>query len=163
MPTIISNNLIGKIPIRHDAIIRINLAWVCKDEAKKIIDKSKHSIYLDYPDGRTKPPTPTISFEEAVELSKHKNVTYFAFSNATLDKVKSIKGKVNCILVPKIETEQGVKEVPNMIELGIKTIMLDKEDLYTAVDCDPNKFNQLLDEVRSYKVNILELQGVVFI
>jgi hypothetical protein len=163
MPTIISNNLIGKIPVSKETVIRINLAWVSKEEARKIIDKSKHSIYLDYPDGRTKPPTPTITFEEAVELSKHKNVTYFAFSNATLNKVKDIKVKVNCILVPKIETEQGVKEVPDMIKEGIKTIMLDKEDLYTAVDCDPIKFNKLLDEVRSYKVNILELQGVVFI
>ena len=151
------------MPVSDDAIIRINLAWVSLNEAKKIIDKSRHAIYLDYPDGRTKPPTPTITFDEAVELSKHKNVIYFAFSNATLGKVKRMKGKVNCILVPKIETEQGVKEVPAMIKEGIKTVMLDKEDLYSSVDCNPDEFNKLLDEVRSYKVNILELQGVVFI
>jgi hypothetical protein len=151
------------MPIPKDAVIRINLAWVSKEGAKKIIENSKHLIYLDYPDGRTKPPTPTITFEEALELSRHKNVIYFAFSNATIEKVKNIKGKVNCMLVPKIETEQGVKDVPKMIELGVKTIMLDKEDLYTEVNCNPVKFNKLLNEVRSYKINILELQGVVFI
>jgi len=148
------------MPIPKDAVIRINLAWVSKEGAKKIIENSKHLIYLDYPDGRTKPPTPTISFEEALELAKHKNVIYFAFSNATIEKVKKIK--VNCMLVPKIETEQGVKDVPEMIKHGIKTITLDKEDLYTAVDCNPIKFNKLIDEVRSYKINILELQGVIF-
>lgn len=164
---IISNNLIGKMPIADNAIIRINLAWIKSlDEAKRIITNSKHDIYLDYPTGRTKPPRPVITLNEAIELTKNKQVKYFAISNAEdISKIKEIKSKVKAELVPKIETQLGVSKINEMIEAGIKTIMLDKEDLYIDANCDSKEFNLLVNSVRSYKdrVKILELQGVIFI
>lgn len=168
MPIVISNNLQGKMPIPEDAIIRVNLAWFDDwREAKQIIDNSEHYIYLDYPSGRTKPPRPKIELEEAIELSKHTKVKYFAISNSEdIYELSEIKSLINCELVPKIETEQGVMNMNSMIEdTGIKTFMLDKEDLYTNCKMDSEKYNELVMKAREYgsKVKVLELQGVVFI
>lgn len=163
---VISNNLLGKIPLLDSTTIRINLAWVKKEDVSKLLDESTKDIYLDYPDGRKKPPVPTMTIEEAIEFSKHPKVKYFAFSNATIDRVLEIKDKIDCQLVPKIETEQGVRDIPEMIKAGIKMFMLDKEDLYTDVNCNPDEFNRLVNDVRSFRsedIIILELQGVVFI
>lgn len=167
MPVIISNNLLGKIPLLDTAVIRINLAWIKDYEAaQRLLNESRHQIYLDYPDGRKKPPRPKISLTEAIELSHHPKVSYFAISNAEdIEKLTEIKGLLDCELVPKIETTKGVEIIPKMIDMGIKTIMLDGEDLYTDVDCDGDKYEQLKAEVRTYKdkITVLELQGVVFI
>lgn len=164
---IVSNNLVGNMPIDRNATLRINLAWI-KDiqEAKKILDNSSHYIYLDYPMGRTKPPKPTIKLEEALKLTSHHKVKYFAISNSEDPKyLENILNKIgNTILVPKVETEKGIKNIQGMIDIGIKYIMLDKEDLYVDIGCDSDKFNELVDEARSYKnINVLELKGVVFI
>ena len=163
---IISNNLIGKMPIPDDAIIRINLAWFkTKEEAEKVIIGCK-SVYLDYPDGRSKPPRPSISLVEAIELSKLDNVSYFAISNVEdVLKIKELQEQVGKPIVPKIETKKGVEIIEELIEIGIDMIMLDKEDLYTNVDCDSFLYTLLIDKVRTYgsKIKILELQGVVFI
>lgn len=155
------------MPIPEDAIIRINLAWV-KDinEAKEILNAVTHHVYLDFPDGRKKPPKPTISLEDALLLAEHEKVMYFAISNAeNIDKLRRMKDRLmDVILVPKIETTLGVMRMQKMIDLGIDTFMLDKEDLYTDVDCDPDKYGEYLEEARSHKdVKILELNGVVFI
>jgi len=165
---IISNNLIGKMPIPDNAIIRVNLAWI-KDvkEAKKILEQNK-KIYLDYPSGRTKPPVPTITLDEAIELTKHKSVYYFAVSNAeNATKLSEINARLTSAveLVPKIETTKGIENIEKMIAIGIKSIMLDKEDLYTNVKCNTKRYNKWLERIRSYKgrIKILELQGVVFI
>ena len=161
---VISNNLIDKMPLPYSAIIRINLAWIkSKEELRHLLD-NKHDIYLDFPDGRKKPPVPTFTIEEAVEFAKHPNVKYFAISNAEdVDFLKRLDLDKNTELIPKIETIKGVHEIPAMIKMGIKTIMLDKEDLYTDCDCDATLYNLLLDEVRKNDIKILELQGVVFI
>jgi len=166
--TIISNNLIGKMPIAQDAIVRINLAWVPnREEALRLLSGTHHDIYLDYPDGRNKPPRPTITLTEAINLAKHPRVKYFAISNAdNPEKLKKLSDRLskNVTLVPKIETIMGVKCIRGMIKVGIKVLMLDKEDLYTDVDCYSEEFNNLIEEARSYKdeVEMLELQGVVF-
>lgn len=164
---VISNHLIGKMPIPEDAVVRINLAWVKNvREAKKLLNNLKHDVYLDYPDGRTKPPVPKISLKEAMKLTKHPRVVYFAVSNAEdLERLKYIKRKIDAELVPKIETVIGVSILPNIIDLNIRKVMLDKEDLYTNVGCNSRKYNDLVDLVRSFKdkIKILELQGVVFI
>jgi hypothetical protein len=47
--------------------------------------------------------------------------------------------------------------------VGGRTMMLDKEDLYTDVNCNSKKYNKLIGKARSYPVKLLELQGVVFI
>ena len=161
---VISNHLDGKIPIPKEAVIRINLAWIKSvEEAREIIKNCKNNIYLDYPDGRTKPPKPTITFAEALELSKMDKVKYFAISNAeNIDLLSDIKEKVTCELVPKIETGVGVKIIDDIIKLGIKMIMLDKDDLYVNCNCDTDLYRIALDEVRSKDIKILELQGVIF-
>lgn len=162
---IISNNLVGKMPVQDDAIIRINLAWINDYEtAERLISESNHKIYLDYPDGRKKPPRGKISLTEAIRLSNHDNVKYFAVSNC--EDVWKMKGIINELpktveFVPKIETEIGVNNMSEMEAIGIKTFMLDKEDLYTDVKGDADKYNLLVEEARKH--NIIELQGVVFI
>lgn len=161
---IISNNLIGKMPIPEDAIIRVNLAWV-KDykTAFDLISSIKYPVYLDYPSGRTKPPTPNITLDEAIELSNRDNVRYFAISNAEdIETLKAIQSRIEVELVPKIETELGVKNIPKMIKINIKTIMLDKEDLYINVKMDSRKFNKLVNKVRHCGIKVLELRGVIF-
>jgi len=166
---IISNHLIGKMPIPKDAVVRINLAWVKTfGEADQIISESDHDIYLDYPDGRSKPPIPTLTLPEALRLAdRHSSkVKYFAISNAEdLDKLYLIKRELEFAeLVPKIETVTGVERMPQMIKMGIKTFMLDKEDIFTNVLGSSKAYEESLKRVRSYnkKVKILELQGVCF-
>jgi len=161
---IISNNLIGKMPISDNAIIRINLAWIkSKKEAKKLLDKSKHEIYLDYPSGRTKPPTPVITLTEAIEIANHPNVRYFAMSNCENPyDIYEIVQKLDVDFVAKIETERGVKNMQSIREAGASKFMLDKEDLYVNVGCDNDKYNDLIKEARKHK-GVMELQGVVFI
>jgi len=161
---VISNNLLGKMPIRQDAIIRINLAWIKNiKEAERLVAKSKHKIYLDYPTGRLKPPQPKISLTEALELSHHKKVKYFAVSNCEfVESVRELMESTPAIFVPKIETELGVKNMGKMAKLGIKHFMLDKEDLYTECKSENKKYLKLVKKARRYK-GVMELQGVVFI
>lgn len=149
-----------------DTIIRLNLAWIkTYQEAEKILSESNFPVYLDYPSGRTKPPKPVIGFQEAIALSKHPRVKYFAISNAESiallkELMETIPGK---IIVPKIETVKGVELIPKMIEAGINTLMLDKEDLYTNVKADSELYEILVDKVRKSGIKVLELQGVIFI
>ena len=52
-------------------------------------------------------------------------------------------------IVPKIESEIGVKNIVEICEAGkSKYIMLDQEDLYTDVKADASKFNQLVYKAR---------------
>lgn len=167
MPIVISNNLRGKIPIPLDAIIRVNLAWFPNiEDAEKVVKKSKFPIYLDYPDGRTKPPKPTLTLEEAMKLANVWKVKYFAVSNAEdMDKIRMINSKIECELVPKIETKKGAGIMEELIAEGIKTVMLDKEDLYVNCGADPETYNQYITYIRSFgdRIKILEMAGVVFI
>lgn len=133
-------------------------------EALKILNKCKVDIYLDYPKGRTKPPKPTITLKQAIELSKHPKVKYLAVSN--IEEAKEVTTILKLIdsveFIPKIETAKGVRNLDKIIEVGIKTIMLDKEDLYTDVKCNSKRYNMLVDKVRKSKVKVLELKGVIF-
>jgi len=160
---IISNNLVGKLPLPEETIIRINLAWVSVDEATSLIENSKHDIYLDYPSGRTKPPKPTMSLENALELSRHPHVKFFAFSNAEdISVVKNIMDSTDKIVVPKIETALGVKNLPLMIEAGITHCMIDAEDLYVNIGCDGEMLTKLKKEAMSHNIICFTLQGVIF-
>jgi pyruvate kinase len=159
---IISNNLIGKMPIPKDAIIRVNLAWVSKEEARKILSETKNDIYLDYPSGRTKPPKPTMTLDDAIELANEFKVKYFAVSNIEcICDVLDIQSKLYYSeFVPKIETVNGVENIREITQ-EVDIIMLDKEDLY--VDCNGEGYEDLINKVRSSKVKVLELAGVIFI
>ena len=161
---IVSNHIIDEIK-GADMTARINLAWVQDvTTAKKLLDKSNYRVYLDYPSGRTKPPVPTISLADAIELSKHEKVLYFAVSN--IETAIECNGMMELLedveFIPKIETEVGVRNLKEIIGTGVKTIMLDKEDLFSDVGCNSNFFNELVEEVRGHDVKILELQGVIF-
>lgn len=156
MPIVVSNNLIGKIPIPDNSIIRLNLAWVSLEEARDILSKI-NNVYLDYPTGRTKPPKPTITLEEAIDLANEFNVKYFAVSN--VEDAQTIRNlKVKSEIIPKIETIKGVENIEEIAK-EVNMVMLDKEDLY--LDCKGKDFEKLINKVRA-SVKTLELIGVVF-
>src|SRR6185369_15118491 len=82
---IVSNHLLNTTDIAFpkDAVIRVNLAWIKSfPEAEKILAESQHDIYLDFPQGRSKPPKPLLTLDNAITLAnKYPNVKYFAVSN----------------------------------------------------------------------------------
>jgi len=179
---IISNHVTkAGLLIPKDALVRVNLAWFNSTEEvnttmKDLYDK-QFGVYLDYPKGRTKPPTPTIMLADATEIAnKWDNVKYFAVSNAeTVNSLQLIKNvlRPNIELVPKVESVLGVHNIEDLVEgLGIKTIMLDKEDLWTDILHGPQvedantMFNINVelarDKCKEFNVYLLELQGVVF-
>ena len=158
--------------IPEDAVIRINMAWVhSKEELIRVIENIKdRDIYLDYPQGRSKPPTPTLKIKDAYELMrKYDHIKYFAVSNIeTVQNIQKIKAQLpeRVEFVPKIETRQGVDNINRIIDCNIQTIMLDKEDLYVNVGNDNTEFFTLVDVMRkvckNLKVTLLELEGVIF-
>ena len=157
---IFSNNLTGKIKTKKTDIVRVNLAWVNFQQARQILKKRKN-VFLDYPSGRTKPPKPTITFKQAIDLANEFNVKYFAVSNLeSVEKIKELKAKVKSEIVPKIETTEGVKNIAKIAK-EVKTIMLDKDDLW--VDCKGKNFSRMVKKVRSCKIKVFELAGVIFI
>jgi|TARA_Y100001963_G_scaffold55165_1_gene77110 hypothetical protein len=154
-----------------DVVIRINMAWV-KDikELHKFLDVD-YDIFLDYPKGRTKPPTPTLDMNDALDMmGKYKNIKYFALSNiedvSEVDIIcDMIPNRVN--FVPKIETLNGVLNLEKLFQTElINYIMLDTEDLYTDIKNDVELYVQLKKRVKKlcdkYKVKLFELYGVVF-
>lgn len=171
---IVISHHVKKIGMQYpkDAVIRINVAWVeSKAELEVILKELKgHRIWLDYPTGRTKPPMPKFSLEEAIEFAKKYQIEYFAFSNAEDTKViEEIRNKVpsHVLLVPKVETIKGVNNVRAILK-SAKTniIMLDQEDLYTDVKGNQHEFDRLVkqcrNECKSVGATCLELKGVVF-
>lgn len=68
--------------------------------------------------------------------------------------------------VPKIETETGVNNMSDMESIGIKTFMLDAEDLWTDVRANSNKFESLKLKVINFckdgDCKLLILRGVIF-
>jgi pyruvate kinase len=171
---IVSNYLLQTTDLvfPEHAVIRLNLAWVkSKEHAIETLKGIKHEVYLDYPQGRTKPPLPIVSFEDAIEIAKmFPNVKYFAVSNvedeAAIGKIR-VALPPHIHLVPKIETQRGIKNLTTIMQ-GARTnyFMLDKEDLYMDVNRDRDLFLSLIEEARakSKEINVvlLELQGVVF-
>lgn len=158
MPIVVSNNLIGKLPIPSDAIIRINLAWVNKDKARALL-QNRDNIYLDYPTGRRKPPKPQMTLQDAIELAQEFPPKYFAISNVeTVEQIQEIKSQLPGItIVPKIETVKGIENL-EALSKEVEFMMLDKEDLY--VDCNGEGYEEMVEIARKY--NIIELIGVIF-
>jgi hypothetical protein len=171
---VISNHVkkIGmKIP--KNAVVRINIAWLNDlKELRSIINENKNNeVWVDYPTGRKKPPTPKILWIDAVKiLNVYKNVKYFAFSNAEdCGNVWNIRKQVpkRIKLIPKIETVEGVRNLANIVKSAeTDTIMFDKEDLYTDVGHDPKYFEIFVDYVnkicKENKIKCLGLKGVIF-
>ena len=82
---IISQNLTNyDVSLPEDAIYRVNLAWISDlTTLKNILTKHKeHSIFLDLPKNRTKPPNNKYSMNELKPiLESFSNIKYFAVSN----------------------------------------------------------------------------------
>lgn len=172
---IVSHYLLDKIDVvfPENMVARVNVAWLeTKDELEKILGKLKHDIYLDYPQGRTKPPVPRVSLDDTIAVAhQFPLVKYFAISNVEEPGgVLAIKKRLPKYIeiIPKIETEQGVRNLEDVAtKTGIRSIMFDKEDLYIDVNRDSQKFDELVGFARSKSkelgINILELHGVVFL
>jgi hypothetical protein len=154
-----------------NVVVRINMAHV-KDEAEleKFVNVP-FDIFLDYPKGRSKPPTPSLHIPDAIRMmQKYENIKYFAVSNIETNSetaviVSSIPKHVS--FVPKIETLQGVIKLDKILKNNpIDYIMLDGEDLYTNVMNDQELFLYLKDRAgktcENNNVTMLELYGVVF-
>ena len=168
---IISNNLRGKIPFPKSAVVRVNVAWVKTSKELNDILKANHKnkVFLDFPNGRTKPPKPRIGWGIVLSaIEKHKNVKYLAISNVEdTDILKRLRDRVSIEIVPKIETMTGVEKIANIAEVSkCKMMMLDKEDLYLDCETDNTTYNSLVKTARNkckrLGVHLLELQGVFF-
>lgn len=171
---IVSNHLLTttNLVFPNDIVVRLNLAWMKDhDTAVKTLEQITHDVYLDYPQGRSKPPKPVVTLDEALELAKRfPHVKYFAVSNVEEGPaIADIRARLadHIQLIPKIESERGVKNLAAIKEGARCThAMLDKEDLYLDVDCDMVLFQSLIEEARAQAstlgMHMLELQGVVF-
>ena len=176
---IISQNLSNyDFPIPEDSVFRINLAWVNNtNELKALLDKHKaHTIFLDLPDGRTKPPNNSYSLENLIEiLDNYTNIKYLAVSNVNsandLKKIVKIIPN-NITIVPKIESPTGVENVAKIVSFlpsEEKILMLDHDDLFSALikNKQPpstfiNYINQLVDFCNENNVILLRTIGVIF-
>ena len=175
---IFSQNIINYgIPVPENSILRINLAWINSiEELEIILQKNNNSdIFLDLPVGRTKPPNNKYSFKDIVLiLQKNENIKYFAISNVNsadniIELIKKIPKQV--LLVPKIESPEGVKNIGEIIEVlgDKKIIMLDHDDLYSNLikkNEKPEKFKEYISNLSNFcqKNNVIMLRtiGVIF-
>ena len=176
---ILSQNLSNyDFPITENCLYRINLAWVNSiDDLKILLDKHKrHLIFLDLPVGRTKPPNNSYSLENLIEiLNNYTNIKYLAISNVhsvnDLEKIVKIIPK-NTVIVPKIESPQGIENISEIISFlpsTEKIVMLDHDDLFSALikNKQPpstfvNYIDQLVDFCNKNNVILLRTIGVVF-
>ncbi|PIR74178.1 MAG: hypothetical protein COU35_03920 [Candidatus Magasanikbacteria bacterium CG10_big_fil_rev_8_21_14_0_10_47_10] len=172
---VISNHLLTATPLNvpADAVIRINVAWLKDRDAlvKLLGELVDYDVYLDYPQGRSKPPRPSISLEDTITLvDRFPHIKHFAVSNVE-DPEEIYKIRVQLPphvgLVPKIETKTGIDNLESIIQkIDAKYIMLDKEDLYIDIDRDHELFMELIEQARQKAkacgIDILELHGVIF-
>ncbi len=172
---LVSNHLLSTTPVifpKETVVIRINIAWIkTKQELVRLLKSIEHDVYLDYPQGRSKPPRPVLTIDEAIEMAhKFPHVKYFAVSNVeNPQKIFDIKSRLpaHVEVVPKIETATGVKNMLAIIKkLDTNYVMLDKEDLYSDIQRNSKRFATLVETARrkakEANIDLLELHGVVF-
>ena len=166
------------LPIPKNAIFRINLAWVNSINALEKLLKSnqEHSIFLDLPVNRTKPPNNKYSLEEIIEIIKNnQNIKYFAISNVESknDLIKYLEILPKSVtLVPKIESHRAVEnilEIANALDYESRVFMLDHDDLYSAIlksNDNPENFQthikNLINFCNNNDVTLLRTIGVMF-
>ena len=84
---LISNHLtqLDQFKKLKNVVIRINMAHV-KDAAElSRFVNVEYDIFLDYPKGRSKPPVPSLSFTDSLNvLSRYNNIKYFATSTCDI-------------------------------------------------------------------------------
>ena len=175
---IVSQNLTNyDVNLPDDVIYRINLAWINDlDTLKNILEKHEnHKIFIDLPKNRTKPPNNKYSMEQIKPiLEKYKNIKYFAISNVDSQHVLTEFLEYipkNIIVVPKIESPLGVKNIKEILNLlgNEKIVMLDHDDLYSSMlkkNDDPKNFQvyiqSLIDFCKQNHVMLLRTVGVIF-
>lgn len=171
---IVSNYVLTKnhFPLPAHVVVRVNVAWVkTTEELEQILASITHDVYLDYPQGRSKPPRPTLTLEEVIDFAhRFPHVKYFAVSNVEdPEDIHTIKLRLpaHVAVVPKIETRKGIELLEEIIgKIGATYIMLDKEDLYIDVERDAALFEELIESAREKTeragAEVLELHGVIF-
>ena len=78
---LISNHLTQLPQFKNlkNVVVRINMAHVKDREQLEQFVDVPYDVFLDYPKGRTKPPTPSLHIPDALEImNKYKNIKYFA-------------------------------------------------------------------------------------
>jgi citrate lyase beta subunit len=128
------------------------------------------------PIGRTKPPSNSYSMAELITIfTKYDNISFFAISNVNSEldivEIQKILPK-NIILVPKIESPEGVlniQQIVSVLQSEKKIVMLDHDDLYSSLtkqNKSPSEFkiyfNKLVDFCIKNQVTLLRTIGVVF-
>ena len=176
---LISQNITNyNIPIPENAVFRINLAWINSiDELKQLVEKHKlHTIFVDLPVSRTKPPNNKYSLNDiTLLLEDYNNIKYIAISNVEtkedLDQYfKVLSEKIT--IIPKIESHIGVeniKDITMKLNYEEKIIMLDHDDLYSNLlksNISSDKFafyvNNLIEFCKSNNITLLRTVGVIF-
>ena len=165
------------VPVPKNTIFRINLAWInsIQELIELLVKHEKEEIFLDLPIGRTKPPNNKYSINDLIPiLNEYKNIKYLAISNVNSKTDLKISEKIpsNVILVPKIESLQGIKNIDEIISeipSEEKIIMLDHDDLYSSIikSNEPHeKFKEsiqfLVDYCSKKNINLLRTIGVIF-
>ena len=123
-----------------------------------------------------KPTRKKYTLKEIIPLFKiYKNINYFAVSNVETDTdldefLNSIPK--NIIIVPKIESPKGVKNIEKIVKKldhEEKIVMLDHDDLFSNIkkeNEDPSNFQKyiklLIEKCKENNVNLLRTVGVVF-
>ncbi len=166
------------IPFPDETTYRINLAWVNSiTELENLLQKHQgQKIFIDLPKGRVKPPNNKYSLDDLLTiLNTNKNIKYFAVSN--VNSSEDLNTYINVIpkeiiIVPKIESPEAVLNIENIVNAiptSKKIIMLDHDDLYSALikNNEPStKFPDYISKLKEYceknNVTLLRTVGVIF-
>ena len=136
----------------------------------------KQSIFIDLPINRVKPPNNKYSLDDLLAiLNTNKNIKYFAVSNVNSSEDLSMYINVvpkEIIIVPKIESPKAVLNIENIVNAiptSKKIVMLDHDDLYSALikNKEPStKFTEYISKLKEYcaehDVALLRTVGVIF-
>ena len=166
------------IPFPDETTYRINLAWVNSiTELERLLQKHQsQQIFIDLPKGRVKPPNNKYSLDDLLTiLNTNKNIKYFAVSNVNSSEDLSMYINVipkEIIIVPKIESPKAVLNIENIVNAiptSKKIVMLDHDDLYSALikNKEPStKFTEYISKLKEYceenNVTLLRTVGVIF-
>lgn len=166
------------IPIPDGAVYRINLAWVNDiKELENLLQKHlKHQIFLDLPQDRIKPPNNDYTLEDLEEiLNSYKNIKYFAVSN--VNSPKDLQKFITFIpkeitIVPKIESPEAISNIKKIVDVipgAEKIVMLDHDDLYSALIKNKESNTKFTEYIKTLKefcdensVVLLRTIGVIF-
>lgn len=158
----------------ENCVIRLNMAWYSSSEIEVDLSQIKNDIFMDVPIGRKKPPMNRYSMNEIEKLiGKYEKIKYLAISNVNEKEDLLDFLKINCQIIPKIESLKGIgniKEILSCLPYKNKIIMLDHEDLYN--DLLTNKknpellYSNYIDELKKNCKEsdccVLQTAGIVF-